>query len=105
MPGSFARTPRGPSGISSLYHSKKKYFLNQNIFQLLVANGDVAADEVAEAALDFLLSQANEVIITQDDRRIALNHDPETTGDNIVAQDGSFITTQDGQPLITEQAS
>ena len=45
--------------------------LNQNIFQLLVANGDVAADEVAEAALDFLLSQANEVIITQDDRRNA----------------------------------
>ena len=79
--------------------------LNQNIFQLLVANGDVAADEVAEAAVDFLLSQSSEVIITQDDRRIALNHDPETTGDSIVAQDGSFITTQDGQTLITEQAS
>jgi len=79
--------------------------LNQNIFQILVANGDVAEDEVAGAALDFLLAQSSEIIITQDDKRIALNHDPETTGDNIVAQDGSFIATQDGQPLITEQAS
>ena len=79
--------------------------LNQNIFQILVANGDVAVDEVAEAALNLLISQANEVILTQDDKQISLNHDPETTGSSIVSQDGSFIITQDGQPLITEQAS
>jgi len=79
--------------------------LNQNIFQILVANGDVAVDEVAEAALDLLMSQASEIILTQDDKQISLNHDPETTGSSIISQDGSFIITQDGQPLITEQAS
>ena len=79
--------------------------LNQNIFQLLVANGDVAEDEVAGVALDFLLSQASEVIITQDDKQIALNHDPETTGDTIITQSGLFLHTQDGKGIITEQAS
>ena len=79
--------------------------LNQNIFQVLIANGDVAEDEVAGVALDFLLSQASEVIITQDDKRIALNHDPETTGDSLLTQSGLFLHTQDGKGLITEQAS
>ena len=74
-------------------------------FQLLVANGDVAEDEVAGVALDFLLSQASEVIITQDDKQIALNHDPETTGDTIITQSGLFLQTQDGKGIITEQAS
>lgn len=79
--------------------------LNQNIFQVLIANGDVAEDEVADVVLDFLLSQASEVIITQDDKRIALNHDTETTGDSLLTQSGLFLQTQDGNGLITEQAS
>ena len=79
--------------------------LNQNIFQVIIANGDVAEDEVADVVLDFLLSQASEVIITQDDKRIALNHDTETTGDSLLTQSGLFLQTQDGNGLITEQAS
>ena len=49
--------------------------LNQNIFQLLIANHDAVADEeeVADEALDLLKSQAGEIIITQDNKHIALD--------------------------------
>ena len=41
--------------------------LNQNIFQILIANHDAVADEdTADEVLDLLLSQANEVIKTSD---------------------------------------
>ena len=114
--------------------------LNQNIFQILVANHDAVADEedVADEALDLLKSQAGEIIITQDNKHIALDHsvaaqealiadliltqdgkflqtqdnknislehDSETTGLKITAQNGSILITQDGDELITEQAS
>ena len=114
--------------------------LNQNIFQLLIANHDAVADEeeVADEALDLLKSQAGEIIITQDNKHIALDHsvaaqealiadliltqdgrflltqdnknislehDSETTGLQITAQNGSILITQDGDELITEQAS
>ena len=79
--------------------------LNQNPFQILLLNQDVADPEAAEDLLSFLLSEAGQFIITQDDKRIALQHDPATTGNSITAQDGSFLITQDGQTLITEQAS
>ena len=98
------------------------------------------ADEgdVADAALDLLKSQAGEIIITQDNKNIALDHsiaaqealiadliltqdekflqtqdsknislehDSETTGLKITAQNGSILISQDGDELITEQAS
>ena len=114
--------------------------LNQNIFQILIANHDAVADEedVADEVLDLLKSQAGEIIITQDNKNIALDHsiaaqealiadliltqdgkflqtqdsrnislehDSETTGLKITAQNGSILISQDGDELITEQAS
>ena len=76
--------------------------LNQNIFQILIANHDAVEDEaVADEILDLLLSQANEVLITQDDKNIAVNKS--NIVDLLSAQDGKTITTQDNRNLELEQ--
>ena len=76
--------------------------LNQNIFQILIANHDAVEDEaVADEILDLLLSQANEVITTQDGKNIARNSS--NIVDLLSAQDGKTITTQDNRNLELEQ--
>ena len=49
--------------------------LTKTFFKLLVANHDAVADEedVADELLDLLKSQAGEIIITQDNKHIALD--------------------------------
>ncbi len=83
--------------------------LNQNIFQLLIANHDAVADEddVADEVLDLLKSQAGEIIITQDNKHIALDHsiaaEEATIADVLLTQDGKFLHTQDNENISLEQ--
>ena len=82
--------------------------LNQNIFQILIANHDAVADEdTADEVLDLLLSQANEVIITQDDKNVALEHSVSAQeaviADLLLSQDGKFLQTQDNKNISLEQ--
>ena len=83
--------------------------LNQNIFQLLIANHDAVADEgdVADEALDLLKSQAGEIIITQNNRHIALDHSVSAQealiADVLLTQDGKFLHTQDNDNFSLQQ--
>lgn len=83
--------------------------LNQNIFQLLIANHDAVADEeeVASEVLDLLKSQAGEIIITQDNKHLALDHSVAAQdaliADVLLTQDGKFLTTQDNDNFSLEQ--
>lgn len=83
--------------------------LNQNIFQILIANHDAVADEedVAGEVLDLLKSQAGEIIITQDNKNIALDHSVAAQdaliADVLLTQDGKLLTTQDNDNFSLQQ--